>query len=508
MFMVNLYGAALNADDRDFLARYQPGGVVLMDGNASTPDAVTRLTNSYQQTITDAGGLPLLIAVDQEGGPIAGLEQGFTPFPTPALLTAASDPDLAAQAGAAIAEELRAVGVNMNLAPVADLENPDNIVLARRSFGSDPAMTGPVIAGFVHGSQAAGVLATAKHFPGHGGTSGDSHTLLPVINFSRERLEMVEIVPFRAAIEASVEAVMAAHIIYPAYDETLPASLSPVILTDVLREQLGFDGLILTDALDMDAIDTNFSYPEAAVRAIQAGADLLLSAHIGWKDHVAAIEAIADAVKVGTISEARINESVHRILDVKQRYGLLDWQPLEPATATDRVNLAAHEALLNELFLAGVTVALDRHNLIPIPLERPTALIYPATRVQVANECKPYHPDLKLVGVSDAPSAEEIGWAQDAARRSDMVIVFTQNAITTTEQQTLVNALPPDKTAVVALWSPYDFTTFPGVAAYLVTYSPARPAVPAACRILFGDAPATGRLSLTLADALPAGSRG
>lgn len=507
MFFVNLYGPTLNANDRDFLARYQPGGVVLMDGNAGTPDAVTRLTNSYQQTITDAGGLPLLIAVDQEGGPIAGLEQGFTQFPTPALLTAANDPDLAARIGAAIAEELRAIGVTMNLAPVADLENPDNTVLARRSFGSDSIMTGPIIAGFVRGSQSMGVLATAKHFPGHGGTSGDSHTTLPVIDLPRQRLETVEIAPFRAAIEGGVEAVMAAHIIYPTYDEMLPASLSPAILTGLLRQQLGFNGLILTDALDMDAIDTNYSYPQAAVLAIQAGADMLLSAHISAANHAATIQAVADAVRAGTIPEARINQSVERILTVKQRYGLLDWQPLDPATAAERVNLAAHEALLTELFLAGVTVALDRSDLIPIPPELPAALIYPATRIQVANECKRYHPDLKLVGVSDAPSAEEIAWAREAADRADVTVVFTQNAITNAGQQALVTALPPQKTAVVALWSPYDITKFPSIAAYVVTYSPARQAVPAACRILFGDAPANGRLSITLSDSLPAGSR-
>lgn len=507
MFFVNLYGSTLNAAGRDFLAQYQPGGVVLMDGNTGTPAAVTRLTNSYQQTITEAGGLPLFIAVDQEGGPIAGLEQDFTHFPTSSLLAASGDPDLAARVGAAIAEELRAVGVNMNLAPVADLENPANTVLARRTFGSDPALISPTIAGFVRGSQAAGVLATAKHFPGHGATGADSHTVLAAVDLPRDRLETVEIAPFRAAIEADVAAVMAAHIRYPAYDDTLPASLSPAILTGLLRDQLGFDGLILTDALDMDAIDTSFSYPTAAVLAIQAGADLLLSAHISPDNHAAAIQAVVAAVRAGDITETRIDASVRRILAAKQRYGLLDWQPLDPAAAADRVNLADHERLLNELFLAGVTVALDRNDLLPVTPERPVALVYPATRVQVANECRAYRPDLRLVGVSDSPSAEEIAWAQDAARRTEIVIVFTQNALTNAAQQALVNALPAEKTAVVALWSPYDFTKFPDIAAYVVTYSPARPAVPAACAILFGAAPARGRLSITLSDALPAGSR-
>lgn len=511
MFFVHLYGSSLNEAGRDFLTRWQPGGVVLMDGNTGTPEDVTRLVNRYQQAITEAGGLPLLVAADQEGGPIAALETGFTQFPTPSLLTAAGDPALAAAIGAAVAEEMRAVGVNMNLAPVADLETmPGNRVLARRSFGSDPALVGPALAGFVTGLQGAGVIATAKHFPGHGATGADTHTTLPVVDLSRERLESVEIVPFRAAIDVGVEAIMAAHIAYPALEPQadLPASLSPHILTGLLREEMQFDGLILTDALDMDAIDTRYAYPTAAILAIQAGADVLLSAHISPDNHILAIQAVVDAVHAGQISEERINESARRILNVKSRYGLLDWQPLDPLAAAERVNLAAHEALLEQLFRAGVTVALDRNDLIPIAADRPAALVYPATRVQVANECKPYHPALRLVGVSDSPDDTEIAWAVEAANRAEVAVVFTQNAVENARQQQLVAALPPEKTAVVALWSPYDWTVFPGIAGYMVTYSPARPAVPAACAILFGAIPAQGRLAISLSETLPAGSQG
>lgn len=511
MFFVHLYGSSLNEAGREFLARWQPGGVVLTDDNTGAPEDVTRLVNRYQQTIIEASGLPLLVAADQEGGPIAALETGFTQFPTPTLLTAACDPALAAAIGAAMAEELRAVGVNMNLAPVADLEPTiGSGVLARRSFGSDPALVGPALAGFVTGLQGAGVVATAKHFPGHGATGADSHTMLPVVDLSREHLESVELAPFRAAVAAGVEAVMAAHIAYPALEPQadLPASLSPHILTGLLREDMQFDGLILTDALDMDAIDTRYDYPTAALMAIQAGADVLLSAHISPDNHMLAIQAVVEAVRAGQISEERINESARRILNVKSRYGLLDWQPLDPLAAAERVNLAAHEALLEQLFRAGVTVALDRNDLIPIAADRPAALVYPATRVQVANECKPYHPALRLVGVSDSPDDTEIAWAVEAANRAEVAVVFTQNAVENARQQQLVAALPPEKTVVVALWSPYDWTTFPGIAGYMVTYSPARPAVPAACAILFGAMPAQARLAISLSETLPAGSQG
>ncbi|MBZ0290765.1 MAG: glycoside hydrolase family 3 protein, partial [Anaerolineae bacterium] len=311
MFIVNLFGGQLNAPGKAFLEQWQPGGVVLIGENTGTPDEVARLVNSYQQTITDASGPPLLVAVDQEPGPISHLKDGFTQFPTPTLITATGDPQMAYAVGRAIGDELRAVGVNMTLSPIADLEtNPKNPIIVRRAFGNDPALVSPMIGAFVEGTQAAGVMATAKHFPGHGDSSDDSHTSLPVIDLSRDRLQSIELAPFRAAIESKVAAVMAAHIWYPALEPeaNLPASLSSNVITGLLRAELGYDGLVLTDALDMDAIDTTYSYPEAVVKAIQAGVDLVISAHIGLDSQVAAIQAVVNAVLVGTISETRIDE--------------------------------------------------------------------------------------------------------------------------------------------------------------------------------------------------------
>ena len=509
LFLVRLSGPTLNSVGREFLARWQPGGLVVLGDNITPPASLTRLTNAYQQTVVEAGGLPLLIAVDQEGGPISHLREGFTVFPTPSLLTAAGDPALAARVGGAIAEELRAVGINMNLAPVADLEtNPANPIIRRRAFGSDPAMTAPIISGFVTGTQAAGVLATAKHFPGHGETDTDSHTALPVIDLPRERLEAVELAPFRAAIASGAAAIMVAHIWYPALEPQvgLPASLSPRIVTGLLRQELGYDGLIVTDALDMDAVDGAFSYPQAVLLAIQAGVDLVASAHIGPDSHAGAIQAVADAVRAGQLPAARLDESVRRILRAKLDYGILDWEPLEPGQAAARIDAAAHERLLDELFRASVTVAVDRRELVPLPADLPIAIVYPATRTQINRECA-LRPGVRWVGVSDSPSDEEIAWAQDAASRTAISVVFTQNADTNPRQQALVRALPPAQTVVVALWSPYDWLAFPQVAAYLATYSPARPAVPAACAVLFGQIPALGRLSIRLSDDLPAGSR-
>lgn len=502
MFIVHLYGPQLTEAGRDFLARAQPGGVVLIGTNLGTPAALTALINSYQQTITAAGGLPLFVAVDQEGGPISHLREGFTLFPTPALLTASGQPELARRVGAAMAAELRAVGVNLNLAPVADLEtNRDNPVIARRSFGSDPALVSPILAAYIEGLQSAGVLATAKHFPGHGETDSDSHTTLPVLDLTRERLETVELAPFRAAIDAGVEVIMAAHIWYPALEsqENLPASLSASIITGLLRGELGYDGLVMTDALDMDAIDTTYSYASAALKAVQAGIDLIIAAHVSLEAQEAAVRAIADAVRAGTLSEGRIDESVRRILDAKARYGLLDWSPLDPATTAERLPLDANAALVEELFRAGVTRVFDHHALLPLTDASSALIIYPATRPNIAQECGRYSTDLKWLGVSASPTDEEIAWAASSAARAGTVVVFTQNA--DARQQALVQSLPAERTIVVALWSPYDVLRFPQIAAYVVTYSPMRPAVPAACALLFGALPG-GTLAVDLDAAL------
>lgn len=501
MFMIHLFGPQLTEAGRDFLTEYQPGGLVLLGENIGSPQAITDLTNSYQKTIVEAGGLPLLIAVDQEGGPISHLKEGFTTFPTPALLTATGDYELSYQVGQAIGDELRAVGINMDLAPVADLEtNPNNPIIKRRSFGSYPEMVSQTIAPFIQGMQDSGTLATPKHFPGHGDSATDSHTGMPVIELSRERLEKVELAPFRTAIESQVAAIMVAHIWYPALEPqaNTPASLSPAVVTGLLRQEMGYDGLIVTDALDMDAIDTIYDYPSAVIKAIQAGTDLLISAHISLESQKQAIEVVVDAVQTGEIPESRINESLRRIMEAKSRFGLLDWQMLDPETAQSRIDLEAHAALVDDMFRRGVTVVYDRNRFIPLPTDRNTAVIYPATRPSIATQCNARRDNIQWYGVSGSPTDDEVMAARNLGQRSDILVVFTQNADEDPQQVALVNTLPPEKTMVIALWSPYDWLSFQNISAFMVTYSPQQPAISASCAILFGDIPAQGQLSINL----------
>jgi beta-N-acetylhexosaminidase len=511
MFLASLYGEHLTEVGRAFLQQWQPGGVVVFEYNVPEEDAaqsVTALINSFQQTVMDAGGLPLIIAADQEGGIIATFEQGFTPFPVPYLVAATGSSALAYQYGQSIGEELRAIGVNMNLAPVADLEtNIANPIIFRRAFGSDPQLVGAAVAQVVRGMQAAGVMAVAKHFPGHGDTSEDSHVQVPTVNLGREVLASREFVPFQMTMDAGVSGVMVAHVWYAALEpqEGLPATLSHPIVSGLLRDEMGYEGLALTDAMDMDAIDVNYTAGAAAVLAVQAGIDVLaLGPHMGLESQAEAIQAVIDAVRGGTISEARIDESVRRILAAKQEYGILAWQPLDPATVNERLQLDAHATVVDELFRAGVTVALDSDNLIPLT-GAGSLFVYPGTRPQIERECRPYNAAANWLAVSATPSTEEMAAAQEMARRAEVTVIFTDNAYENTMQAQLVNSVE-SRVIVVALSSPYDALRMPNLSGYVLTYSPLPAAIPAVCGILFGAFEAQGQLPVTLSSSLPAGT--
>lgn len=513
MFMVNLFGAGLTDVGRELLVTWQPGGVVLGVSNIESFEQVQQLTLRYQQAITTAGGVPLLIATDQEGGLIQRLQEGFTRWPVAMLVTATDNPDLAFRVGQGMAQELRAAGLNMNLAPVADLStNVDNPIIGRRSPGSDPAQVGRAVAAVIQGMQSGGVLAVAKHFPGHGDTSEDSHTTLPLIPHDFTRLNAVELPPFYAAVEAEVAAVMTGHLWLQAFDPDapLPATLSYNVVTGLLRDAMRYDGIVLSDALEMDAIDLNYTPGESAVRAVEAGVDLLLvGVNTGENTQMMMMQAVVDAVRSGRLSEQRIDESLRRILEAKARFGVLDWMP--PMTA-GQIEAEAHAALITELFQAGVTLALDSTDHVPLRPERRAAIVYPGNRAQIWRDClsvsgEAFRPALQWLSVNDTPSADEIASAVRMAEQVDTVVVWTRDAYVNGDLGTLVNALPPEKVVVIALISPYDWLRFPQIAAYMVTYSPMEAGVTTACEILFGQRPALGRLAVWLSPEIPAGSR-
>ena len=321
LLMIGFEGTELSQDLIAWLKEYQPGGVILFSRNLVDPAQIADLTNSIQAQAPKA---PLLIAIDQEGGRVTRLPKGVYHFPARRHSVAAChSPELAYQAASVTAQELRAVGINMNMAPVLDVNsNPSNPIIGNRAFGDDPdqvcLMAGATISGF-HDQ---GVLACGKHFPGHGDTMTDSHKELPIVDLSKERLERIELKPFRYAISHGLLAMMSAHVHYPALDDTAPATLSYAVMTTLLRRELGFTGLSLSDDLEMHAIVDHVSVGEAAVRSLQAGVDLLLVCQRQDRQ-TEAIEAIEQALSSGELSIHLIESSLARLSEMKT--------PLSPA---------------------------------------------------------------------------------------------------------------------------------------------------------------------------------
>ena len=286
-------GPECGADLAEELRELHLGGVILFNtaGNIENPAQVAALTADLQNTALESGGIPLFIAADQEGGIVARFREGVTVFPGNMALGAAGSEDLARLNASVLARELRIMGINLNFAPVVDVNNnPDNPVIGVRSFGSDPAAVARLGAAMVDPYREAGVLATAKHFPGHGDTAVDSHYGLPYIDHDRARLSSVELPPFQAMVDAGVPAVMVAHILMPGLTGSaeLPTSLSPQAISH-LRDEMGFEGLIMSDSMSMGAITENWGLEEACVKAFQAGIDMIVfGPWTGWNRATAA----------------------------------------------------------------------------------------------------------------------------------------------------------------------------------------------------------------------------
>jgi beta-N-acetylhexosaminidase len=349
-------GAYSASDDREFerVVRWvdslQVGGVIISIG--SPLDIAARLNHLQRQA-----RLPLLVAADLEGG-TAFRFNGGTAFPTNMGVGAAGSEALAYAMGQVIAEEGRAVGIHLTLSPVADVNNnPANPIINTRSFGGDPWQVARLVAAQVRGTQEHGMLATAKHFPGHGDTETDSHLGLPVVAADWRRLDSLELVPFRAAVAAGVEAVMSAHIALPAVDSgrTRPATMAPNILTGILRDSLGFGGLIITDALDMAGVVAAYGAGEAAIQALLAGSDLLLQPG----DPALAVSAVVSAVREGRITEARLDRSVRRVLALKQRVGLFQGRTVDLDRVREVVGRRANLAIAREASARSVVLLKD-----------------------------------------------------------------------------------------------------------------------------------------------------
>jgi beta-N-acetylhexosaminidase len=341
-------GHSIPAELRALAKEFDLGGIILFARNVESPEQVAEVAREAQTFVKE---LPLWISVDQEGGRVARLRSPFTVWPPMLTLGRSGDEQLAARFAKALAAEMRAVGISLDYTPVLDIRtNPANPVIGDRALADNPddvARLGKVI---IETLQAEGIAACGKHFPGHGDTSTDSHFELPLIEHPPDRLDAVELVPFKAAIEARVAAIMTAHILVPALDEENPATLSAAIVDGLLKTKLGFDGVVLTDDLGMKAISARFGTPEAMVRAIAAGCDGVLLCGDAQEPQVAALEAVIHAAETGTLPVKRIDDALSRHRSMKERFLAKPMvRPLEGRALRALLGRDEHQAVAAEM---------------------------------------------------------------------------------------------------------------------------------------------------------------
>ncbi|WP_252863440.1 beta-N-acetylhexosaminidase [Paenibacillus riograndensis] len=323
MLLVGIDGTTLEAEAKRMITDDKVGGIILYADNIKDLKGMVNLINALKKSNT-MNSAPLFMSVDQEGGKVSRMPKEYASIPSNGKVGNSNDADAAGTMGKLLAREVRAGGFNMNFAPVLDTNsNLDNPVIGDRSFGSTASIVSKLGIAEMKGIESEGVVPVVKHFPGHGDTSVDSHLELPVVNKTASQLAKLEWLPFQAAFKEKADAVMVAHILFPHIDPDYPASLSRIIIGDQLRGDMGYQGVVITDDLTMGAIMKHFDLGTAAVETVDAGSDILLIAH-GYENEQVARKALLHSVRGGTLDESRINESVYRILALKQKYRLTD----------------------------------------------------------------------------------------------------------------------------------------------------------------------------------------
>jgi beta-N-acetylhexosaminidase len=348
-FMLGFDGLEPSAEVKQLVRDFAIGGVILFTRNVESPEQVAQLVAELQSIARESGhDLPLLVAVDEEGGHVQRLHGAWTAWPCPSVLGRVGSEDLTRRVGSAMAEELLPCGIRWNLAPVVDVRsNPANPVIGNRAFGATADLAARLGAALIEGLQQGGVAACAKHFPGHGDTSVDSHRDLPVVEHPRSHLDAVELPPFRAAIAAGVATVMAGHVLVRSLDEAWPASLSSRVLGRLLRQELGFDGVVVSDDLELRAVTKRWTPAETAVLAAKAGCDILLVC-TSPDVQASAIEGMIRATESGEISPPEMDDALVRVGRLRERF-LLPYVAPDPRAAVAAAGAREHLALVEEI---------------------------------------------------------------------------------------------------------------------------------------------------------------
>ncbi|MCP5099374.1 MAG: glycoside hydrolase family 3 protein, partial [Chloroflexi bacterium] len=479
--------------------------------NVATLVQTRALISELQSLAAQAGQRPLLIAVDQEGGQLNALGTGTTQFAGNMALGATRDADLVRRVGQAMGRELAAIGVNINYAPNCDLgTNPKNPACGARAFSDDPMLTAEMATAFVTGMQSEGVAATIKHFPGKGDASVDSHYHMPLIDHSRERMDRVELRPFRAAIDAGAKLIMTGHFSIPALtgNPDIPATLSRAVMHDLVRNELGFGGVVITDALDMGAISQGAGQIVDVIAALRAEVDLMLLTY-----DAAVAERIYAGLQLAYSRE--IVQNKHLTQSLARVQALKTWAAQFEQPSIDVVACAEHQKLAQELAERSITLVRNEAGLLPLRLESDArvAVITPTYKhltpadtsedvpQRLATAVRVHHPCVDEFITNHSPEGAEIAAIREKVADYDLIIVGTISASMNPDQAALVNELLKLNVPMVtvALRTPYDITVYPEVATHLCTYSILPPSMTALAKVLWGEIPTQGKLPVTIA---------
>ena len=530
MVMVWVLGDYTNVEDssykelRGWVERDHIGGISMSLG---TPIEVAAKVNDLQRR----SRVPLIVSADLEPG-LGRLEGGLfahymldagsaTVFPPAMAIAATGRDDDAFDVAKIIAQEGRAAGIHINFAPVVDVNNnPANPVINTRSFGEDPARVARLSAAFVRGAQEGGQFATAKHFPGHGDTDVDSHNALPVVSASMARLTSTELVPFKAAIDAGASMVMTAHIALPAIDATgVPATLSPKIITGLLRDSLRFRGVAITDAMTMEGIGKGYTTEESSVLAVKAGADILLKP----TDPTRAIDGIVAAVERSEISRARIDSAARRVLELKARVGLSINAQVSLTTLREIVGAPDHRAAASRIARAAMTLLRDSAGLIPLRAGGRALVVQyaPETEIRASRifggalrSARSAAGPTQLAKIGPAATRDLLDSLGRVADASSLVVIAMyvrrvegegRFAIPAPVAAWVDSVARRKPVVVVAFGNPYLIRQFPHVQSYLVTYGVSDDLERAAVSALLGAASITGRVPVSLPGFFKAG---
>ncbi|HHW57375.1 MAG TPA: glycoside hydrolase family 3 protein [Clostridia bacterium] len=496
------------------ITKYKVGNISLFARNIGSIEEITKLTETIQKNMIEHIGIPAIIGTDQEGGVVTQVREGAVFFPGNMAVAAANIEGSTLKEGEIVGEGLRALGINLNIAPVLDVNNNSkNPIIGVRSYGDDPEQVAKLGVDFIKGVQSRGVIATAKHFPGHGDTEIDTHVDIPTVPYDRERLERVEFYPFRKAVENGVDAIMTAHIYFPAIDdEKIPATLSYNILTKLLRDNMGFKGIIMTDCMEMDAISKNFGIEKGSVMAIKAGTDMIeISHHLDVQ--IRSVEAIKKAVLNEEIPEERINESVRRILEIKKKYGLFENPYPDLIKAKEVLNCKKYIEFARQVSEKSITLIRDRNKLIPLNVANKKIIsispepkmfmggIWEAVRKKYTL-CEALRKEFGGKSII-IPFNPESGMTKEIVKeceKADLVIIGVSKLNSNPGEVELVNKISRlgKDVIVILLKNPYDVLSLEDISTCVCAYEHTPLAIESVIKVLKGEIKCEGVLPVKI----------